>query len=384
MLPDPSISHATPRARIVIVEDSRTQAAMLDQLLQHNGYEVFLALDGRRALELVAQQQPDIVISDIVMPEMDGYALCQALKEDAVVAQTPVILLSALNDAADIVRGLQAGADYYLTKPFSAPYLLSTLENVLARPDSPSGHEDALEVEVEGERYLIRSGRQQMLNLLLSTYGSAVEQNHELLKTQRALQTVNEKLIAQTQQIEAQQRELRQINAHLHHQATRDALTGLRNRRALMERLPEELDRARRRFEPLTFLLLDVDAFKSFNDTFGHAAGDEVLREVAARLENHARLSDFAARYGGEEFALLLPNTEPAVALHVAERLRETICAMPWPLRPITVSIGLATFLSDKAKTDDLTQLFARADTALYGSKNAGRNRSTHFDDLKL
>jgi len=387
----------SPRARLVVVDDSRTQAAMLSALLQRNGFEVLSALDGQEALRAIKKHQPDLVISDIVMPVMDGYALCHALKSDPAISGTPIILLTALNDPTDIVRGLQAGADYYLTKPFSPPYLLSTVESVLSRPDTTDQKEDALEVEVEGQRYVIRSGRQQMLNLLLSTYGSAVQQNHALMQAQNELRSLNEKLTAQRAQIESQQRELRESNARLHLQATRDALTGLRNRRAMMERFDEEVDRARRRCEPFSLVLLDVDSFKSFNDTFGHPSGDAVLREVGHLLEDRARVSDLAARYGGEEFALLLPHTDRQSALLVAERVRATIEGASWPQRAITVSIGVATFAvqeheageqfhpGDDQKIEginDLTELLGRADAALYASKKAGRNRVTHADEL--
>ena len=299
-----------PRARVLVVDDSRTQAAMLRQLLQRSGFEVLMAFDGKQGLRAAKEHRPDLVIADIVMPIMDGYAMCQALKADPTCAQMPVILLTALHDPTDIVRGLQAGADYYLTKPYQGDYLLSRVEGVLSRPDNLNSSEDALEVEVEGQHYLIRSGRQQMLNLLLSTYGSAVQQNAVLTHTQNELRTVNEKLVAQRQQNEAQERELREINARLHLQATRDPLTGLRNRRAMIERFNEESDRARRRHEPLSIALVDVDHFKTFNDSFGHPAGDIVLQEVAQLLESHARVSDLVARYGGEEFVLLLPATD--------------------------------------------------------------------------
>ena len=394
---------APTRARIVVVDDSRTQAAMLRQLLQRNGYEVITAFDGQQALQAVDEHQPDLVIADIVMPVMDGYAMCRALKADAIVAQTPVILLTALHDATDIVRGLQAGADYYLTKPYQSDYLLATVESVLSRPDGATLSKDELEVEVQGERYLIRSGRQQMLNLLLSTYGSAVQQNVALRQAQHELRTLNEKLIAQSQQIEAQGRELREINARLQTQASRDSLTGLRNRRAMIERFNEESERALRRDEPLSLCLVDVDHFKSFNDTFGHPAGDSVLQEVAHLLEGHARVSDFVARYGGEEFVLLLPATNVDAARLIAERVRHAIASANWSTRSITVSVGIATFgkeelrsgegaasqftppqklsSSDKA-TVELTSLLGRADAALYASKNAGRNRCTHANDL--
>ena len=393
----PEGANSTGRARIVVVDDSRTQAAMLRVLLQQNGYEVFTAFDGEQALRAVDEHQPDVVVADIVMPVMDGYAMCQSIKADPILAQTPIILLTALQDPTDIVRGLQAGADYYLTKPYQPDYLLSTLENVLSRPETSNRTEDALEVEVQGQRYYVRSSRQQMLNLLLSTYGSAVQQNYVLTQTQHELRTLNEKLLAQRQQIEAQQRELREINESLKKQATRDSLTGLRNRRAMLERFHEELDRARRRQEPLSLALLDVDAFKLFNDTFGHPTGDAVLRAVADLIESHARVTDLAARYGGEEFVLILPATDASTALCATERVREAIASAPWTERPITISAGIATLTpqylrlpespdaskpTESKEPDELTVLLARADAALYASKNAGRNRCTHADYL--
>lgn len=403
--PQSNTHNSSRGARVVVVDDARTQAAMLRQLLQQNGYEVFCAFDGQEGLQVVAEVQPDIVIADIVMPVLDGYAMCQALKDDPLTAQTPVILLTSLQDATDIMCGLQVGADYYLTKPYQPDYLLSTIADVLSRSGGILQSENApeVEVEVQGQHYIIRASRQQMLSLLLSTYGSAVQQNQVLRQAQLELYELNGKLLAQQQQIEAQQRELREINARLLDQATRDPLTGLRNRRAMVERFREEADRARRRNEPLSLALLDVDHFKVFNDTFGHPAGDGVLQQVARLLESCARSSDIVARYGGEEFVLVLPSTDITSAREVGERVLSLIANAPWSARPITVSVGLATLTPQELtahgqmmveknaprqpthieeETNELTVLLARADAALYASKRQGRNCCTHDQNL--
>ncbi|RYG66881.1 response regulator, partial [bacterium] len=216
-------SRSDAKPLVLIVEDSRTQAAMLRHLLQQNGYEAVVATDGREALVLANQRKPDLVVSDIMMPIMDGYATCRAIKAEATLAEVPVMLLTSLSDTTDIVKGLQAGADYYLTKPYDPPYLVSMIKSIISqKPQNQISMNDAIEVEVEGQQYLIGAGRRQMLNLLLSTYSNAVLQNRLLLQTQHDLRTLNAQLIGQREQIEVQQRELREANMLLRNQATRD------------------------------------------------------------------------------------------------------------------------------------------------------------------
>ncbi len=386
--------HRDARPLILIVEDSRLQAAMLRQLLQQNGYEAVVAADGSIALELARQRPPAVVISDIVMPVMDGYATCCALKSEETLREIPVILLTSLSDPLDIVEGLQAGADYYLTKPYDSSYLLSMLSSIIEQgPPRERQNGDALEVVLEGHSYLIGAGRRQMLNLLLSTYSNAVLQNRVLLQTQAELRSVNSKLEGQRAQIESQGRELREMNEMLRTQAMRDSLTGLRNFRAFKERLGEEMERSQRHNEPLSLLLIDVDHFKQFNDSFGHPAGDEVLHHVARLMEGQARLCDFVARYGGEEFVILLPATPEGEARLVADRVRDAIEMGPWQQRPVTASIGIATTSTSTSNLPiseneghsnlDATAFLTEADCALYASKAAGRNRVSHIKDIQ-
>ncbi len=167
---------------------------------------------------------------------------------------------------------------------------------------------------------------------------------------------------------------LLQSNAKWEAMATQDGLTGLKNRRAFDERLQAEFQRATQENTSLSLMLLDVDKFKHFNDTFGHPAGDEVLKRVAGLLQSGTRSSGFVARYGGEEFVVLLPDTGLEDALVTAERLRASIEGAYWPQREVTASIGVASWSQEMTTT---AQLVSAADGALYESKGAGRNRVT-------
>jgi diguanylate cyclase (GGDEF)-like protein len=176
------------------------------------------------------------------------------------------------------------------------------------------------------------------------------------------------------EKLESYQRKLELINASLEVDSQTDKLTGLSNRRHFDEILLEEFDRAARRERPLSIMLIDVDNFKSFNDTFGHSAGDETLRRVARLLTDNKRLQDFVARYGGEEFVVLLPNTLEEGAMILAERIRKGVQNYKWDLRPITISVGVCTFTGTE---HTVAQYIEVADGALYLSKANGRNRAT-------
>ena len=172
---------------------------------------------------------------------------------------------------------------------------------------------------------------------------------------------------------------LEETNRKLSTLAITDSLTGLRNHRAFHQELTRLFALSARHGRPLSLVLIDVDRFKSYNDEFGHPAGDEVLRRLGGQLTALAREMDIAARYGGEEFALILPESDGIAAIGAAERMRRAIEAIDWPHRKITASFGVATF---SWATMDYNHLIVEADTALYSSKEKGRNRVTHFHDL--
>lgn len=182
--------------RILVVEDSPTQAMQLRLLLEEQAYHVSLAANGEKGLYAARKTNPTIIITDIVMPVMDGYAMCNAIKQDEILRHIPIILLTSLSDPADFTKGLRADADYYNTKPYDEAYLLSRLRDILVSPVAQTAKAEQAELEIVfgGKRHMVHSDRRQILNLLLSTYENAVQRNLELVKTQEALEQVNEKL----------------------------------------------------------------------------------------------------------------------------------------------------------------------------------------------
>jgi len=221
------------------------------------------------------------------------------------------------------------------------------------------------------------TGDKDLLRLMAQWVGGEMQRR----ETEQKMHDYNIVLEFQAQEMERANRELERANAQLATLAATDSLTGLCNRRALSERLTVEIVRARRYDSPMSVLLMDVDEFKQYNDTFGHLAGDIVLQTVGAFLNAHARVTDLAARYGGEEFAVVLPQTNASGALVVAERIRRALQNHAWPLRAVTMSIGICTL---SAGTADADALLAAADKALYRSKAAGRNRVTHAADPQV
>lgn len=218
-----------------------------------------------------------------------------------------------------------------------------------------------------------------MLAELSRANNDVMTAQRELAKKNAILTQTNASLEQARIALEAKQAALEEANIRLDALATTDGLTGVKNRRAFGEKLAEEIARGTRYKIPLSLLLLDVDKFKQYNDTFGHPAGDEVLKTVARLLHEQARTTDFVARYGGEEFTLILPNTGDEGAVVMAERLRVVLESAPWIERAVTASFGAAT-LSEQAAT--ATDLIAAADRALYASKESGRNRVTHVNSL--
>lgn len=187
---------------ILVVEDSRVHATILTRMLSGRGFHVDLATNGREALNRLQDTTPSLVLSDIEMPQMDGYELCRAIKTDPRLRQVPVILLTSLNHPEDIVHGLNAGADQYLTKPVELDALLSRVESLLKSGPAPAPSEEAVEVEIGGRRHRVTSGREQTLRLLLSTFETSVQQNANLMKANRELADSQARLLERNARLE--------------------------------------------------------------------------------------------------------------------------------------------------------------------------------------
>ncbi len=294
--------------RILIADDDLVSRRLLERTLVSQGHEVTAVGDGLAAIAaLLAPDAPKLAILDWMMPGATGLEVCRQIRT----RPTPyvyVLLLTARGRREDVVTGLDAGADDFLTKPFDALELRARL-----RP---------------GER---------------------------IVDLQEGLIRARE--------------ELRELAIH-------DSLTGLWNRGMVLDQLGRELNRSRREGKALAVAIADLDHFKKVNDTFGHAAGDAVLREAAVRMRSAIRDCDFMGRYGGEEFLLVLPGCDEITGPMVAERVRSRVADDPVQageaLLPVTTSIGLAFTQASRVGPDALV---VAADEALYRAKAAGRNR---------
>ena len=313
--------------KILIAEDSAMGRLLLRRAVEGLGHECLVADDGAQAWELFREQGADVVISDWLMPGLDGIALCRRIREHGGEAYTYVILLTALGDKAHLRTGLEAGADDYLAKPLDRDELQARL--------------------IAAER-------------VTSLY----------------------------RQLAAQKRELERLNRQLAGQARTDPLTGLGNRFQLWEDLTALQGRAERYGHRYAVALCDVDHFKRYNDSYGHPAGDAVLRRVAGVLGGGCRRGDTAHRYGGEEFLLLLAEQPPEGAVVVMERLRRAVeqLAIPHATNPpagvVTISAGITALLPRERQ--DVEALLREADSALYRAKELGRNRVVVHESLAL
>lgn len=309
------------RLRVLIVDDDHSVIVLLKKLLGAN-YTVHLARDGAEALEVALKVEPHIVITDWLMPKMDGIALCKALRATALGSETYILILTALEDEERLVEAFAAGADDYVAKPLRP--------RVLAARLSAGSRVIRLRRKIESDRDDIRR---------FAT-------------------------------------ELACANRRLHQTALVDVLTGVPNRRYGIERLHQEWSAAQRDRQALACLIIDVDHFKQINDGHGHDAGDTVLKHVAQIMKQAARVQDVLARMGGEEFMLVLPRTGRAAAVQCAERLRALVAAARIAVGGaeigVTVSIGVATATPQHA---DAAAILKAADIALYAAKQAGRNR---------
>ena len=301
--------------KVLIADDSIVSRHMLEATVKKWGYEPVVACDGQQAWDLLqGEDAPQLAILDWVMPAMTGPEVCRLVRQQQKESYTYMLLLTSKNQREDLIEGMTAGADDYITKPFNH-------------------HE--LQVR-------LRAGRR------------IVDLQTELLETQAALRE----------------------------QATHDSLTRVYNRHSIFEVLDRELRRAEREHLPVGLALLDIDHFKSVNDTYGHIAGDAVLSEAARRIKSSIRSYDSIGRYGGEEFLIILPGCDEACTKSQAERIRRALALEPMPIHEdsnsdvslaLTASFGATCALPGiPATTESLIRV---ADESLYEAKRAGRNQ---------
>jgi diguanylate cyclase (GGDEF)-like protein len=303
---------------VLIVDDSSMVREQIITTLKNASIfgEYREACDGLEGFKSLIQSKADLVICDPEMPRFDGFRFLQLINSRENLRGLPIIMLTGRSDQNLKIRGLEEGACDYVTKPFDPGELLARVNVQL-----------------------------------------------KILALQDKLKKTNELLI--------------ESNNLLSELSNTDSLTGLYNRRYLIEFLEREVPRAERTNENFSLLILDIDHFKKVNDTYGHQSGDVVLKVIAEVAKGNLRNYDIAARYGGEEFVVVLPNTPLSEASIVAERLRESVQALlfPAPMDALTttVSIGVAAFPS--TQVNSIETLLEKADDALYRAKHAGRNK---------
>jgi diguanylate cyclase (GGDEF)-like protein len=306
--------------KVLIVDDSATLRAAMAAAAKTMKLEPILAENGESALALYLSERPDLVLLDVNMPGIDGYETARRIRAALPEEWVPIIFLSANEYDQNLERAIECGGDDYLVKPVSTVVLSAKIR--------------ALQRQAQMRRKLL-------------------ELSAELAAANRRLETLS-------------------------HQ---DGLTGIANRRAFDFLIARQFAEAMRRREPLSVVLCDVDDFKAYNDHYGHLAGDECLRQLAAALQRSCkRGTDVAARYGGEEFALVLPDTPQEGALRVFETVQRELAALAIrhehspTAAVVTLSAGIATYSAGRDRTPQ--DLIARADEALYRAKQLGRNRS--------
>ncbi|MBL4876586.1 MAG: PleD family two-component system response regulator [Cohaesibacteraceae bacterium] len=449
-------------AKILVVDDIAANVKLLEARLMAEYFDVVTASSGAEALQILDDISIDIVLLDIMMPGMDGFEVCERIKKNPSLMHIPVVMVTALDQPRDRVRGLAVGADDFLTKPVNDIALVTRVRNLVrlkvltdelrarAATSQQLGLDDTvistLNDPMEGARILLvddrSSSRERIASYINKIHVLDVEEDpqsalfrvadadYDLIIVSLGLQDFDGlRLCSQIRSLEqtrsvpliviAEQDDqakilraldigvndhiLRPLDKHemiariatqirgrryteqLRHSvqqtmemAITDSLTGLHNRRYLESHLSSLMRKAARLNKPISVLMLDIDHFKAVNDTYGHDAGDVVLKDFSNRIRKSIRGIDLACRMGGEEFIVVMPDTDPALAIVVAERIRKSISdkvivvPQTGTRIEITVSIGIA------ARSPGLDQpetIMKAADTALYSAKREGRNR---------
>jgi diguanylate cyclase (GGDEF)-like protein len=318
----PSAASALFKLRILLVEDDRSMQLLYKNLLEKSGHEVVTAPNGLAALEIVKKNPPQLIITDWMMPEMDGLKFCKEVRKKEDWNQIYIIIITSHEGTDRLVEAFDAGVDDYISKPINPKVLGARLR-----------------------------GAQRIIQMQLF-------HEQDRLKLRQFAD------------------ELALSNQRLQELAMTDSLTGLPNRRYGIDRLEQEWANATRSGHPVFCMMVDVDRFKLINDTYGHHLGDEALKLVAASLRHAARKEDVVCRLGGEEFLVICSNTNDEACFQYAERLRQQVASQPLQVQGKTIHITVSIGLSSNTNHKNVESMMHIADERLYAAKAAGRNRT--------
>ena len=313
---------------VLIVDDDPQAIQVLADILGNCGYDIGFAMNGKQALDYIRIEKPDLILLDVMMPEMDGYETCSILKRDPDFSDIPIIFITAKVETTDVVRGFDVSGVDYILKPFNNNELKSRIKTHL-----------------------------------------------ELKRAQDVLKKSFDELRESRNLIEIQNEQLNTALKKFEILSNTDSLTGLLNRRSLIAEMEKYMKKCEDTDTPFSLVMADIDLFKRINDLYGHDAGDYVLTTISNLLSSSVRKSDFLARWGGEEFIIVFANTTVTNAVVLIDRIRRKICDFDFDFQggateKMTVTFGVSEFL----KGDTLDELIKRADFALYEGKNSGRN----------
>ena len=320
--------HKEPGLEVLVVTDSPVDMRILEKKLGAQGHHLTQAVDGQEALELALKISPQLILTDWMMPKINGLELARTLRLSRQAAGTYIIIMTAQDGSDRLVEAFDAGIDDYVTKPIN---------------------------------HRVLAARMRAARRIIDLQEEMARGREELRVTLAELAIVN--------------RQQQVLNHQLERMAMEDQLTELPNRRAGLDRLDQEWSRSNRSGEPLLCMILDIDHFKRVNDTYGHDAGDVVLKKTAAVMKNIMRDSDTVCRFGGEEFLVTCPGANLEVAKLVGNRIRVAVeknrIETPEFQGGVTISIGVAVKSPAHASAKDMIK---DADEALYAAKEAGRN----------